>query len=292
MAQEHIDLQRKLKALGYNPGAIDGDLGPKSLRAIALFRSDFNIAEGESAVLTGLADAAAGRLGMSPLARITPDRLRELAPNANVAVLAPILDRECSTHRILTPRRVRQFLAQLVHESGGLTKFEENLRYRDPARLDEIFSAVRGIADARALIAKGPQAIANRVYANRGGNGNEASGDGWRYRGMGPIQITGKDNCRAASAWTGVDLVRNPELLLTPAIGIRAACGFWVANKINEMVDEDANEGAIGNITQHLRLNEEDDVRQATRAVNGPASEGLAERRLVLERAGQIWRRP
>ena len=92
--------------------------------------------------------------------------------------------------------------------SGGFTIFEENLNYRTPSRLDAIFSKVNGNADAAALIAKGPRAIANRVYAGRNGNGNEASGDGFKYRGMGAIQLTGRTNYSRAADRSGLDLGR------------------------------------------------------------------------------------
>lgn len=292
MAHDYFLLQRNLIALGYPCGIVDGDIGPKSRRSILEFRTDWKVAEGYDAVMVALDAAMDGRLPMPELSQITPERLRRFAPRSNYNLYAPILNRQCLLHRITTPRRVRQFMAQIGKESAELTVFEENLRYRDPVRLDEMFSAIRGTADARALIAKGPQAIANRAYANRGGNGNEASGDGWKYRGMGPMQVTFRNNYELASNWTGVNLVRNPERMLEPEIGVRAACGFWASNGINLMVDQDDDETAIGNISQHLRLNEEDDVRAATRTVNGPALKGLADRRELLQRAGQIWMMP
>src|SRR6185312_4780566 len=92
------------------------------------------------------------------------------------------------------------FLAQACHETAGFTRFEEDLRYTSPSRLDAMFSAVHGEVDAAALIRQGPQAIANRVYAGRLGNGEEGSGDGWRFRGRGIFMLTGRTNYRAAAA--------------------------------------------------------------------------------------------
>ena len=171
---------------------------------------------------------------------------------------------------IATPRRIRHFLAQLSHESGGFTRFEENLNYKTPSRLDSMFSAVRGSADAAALIAKGPQAIGNRVYANRNGNGNEASGDGFRYRGMGAIQLTGRENYAKASARSGIDLVANPEQILQPSVGAKVAADYWAACDLNDEADNDQ-------------------ITKITLAINGSALQGLAERKTELNRLRAIW---
>jgi putative chitinase len=128
---------------------------------------------------------------------ITADTLRKFAPKIRDPELhAGALEAARTTSSVTTPRRLCAFLGQVFVETGGFTSMVENLNYRDPARLDAIFSAVHGIDDAKALIRRGPEAIANRVYANRLGNGDEASGDGWRYRGSGYKQLTGRTNYR------------------------------------------------------------------------------------------------
>src|ERR1700755_927980 len=117
---------------------------------------------------------------------ITAETLRRFAPRVKDPELhAGALEQARQASSVTTPRRLCHFMGQIFVETGGLATMVENLNYKDPARLDAIFSAVRGLEDARALIRLGPEAIANRVYANRLGNGNEASGDGWRYRGSG-----------------------------------------------------------------------------------------------------------
>ena len=106
------------------------------------------------------------------------------------------------------------FCAQLAHESGQLQRWTENLSYRWE-RLRQVFPKYfPSDAEARPFDRK-PERIANRVYANRMGNGPEASGDGWRYRGRGPIQLTRTDNYRACGQGIGVDLVDDPDLLVT-----------------------------------------------------------------------------
>ena len=81
--------------------------------------------------------------------------------------------------------------------------------------------------------------LANRAYANRMGNGDEASGDGYKYRGRGPMQTTGRDNYRATGKGIGLDLVANPDLLLDPVNGARAAAWFWKAHDLNTYADRD-----------------------------------------------------
>ena len=97
------------------------------------------------------------------------------------------------TYDINTPNRVAAFLAQCGHESGGWTTFEENLNYSAQGLQGIFGSHFHGDADQ---YARQPEKIANRIYCNRMGNGDEASGDGWKYRGRGPIQLTGKANYR------------------------------------------------------------------------------------------------
>lgn len=161
---------------------------------------------------------------------------------------------------IATPRRQAAFVAQLMQESARLTTLEEDLRWRTPERLDATFTAVRGRDDAAALIKAGPRAIANRIYANRNGNGDEASGDGWRYRGRGPIQLTGRRNYAAAGKELGLPLVDKPDLVLDPSVGARVAGWFWKTSGCNPLADAD-------------------DVDGITVRVNGPAKLHAAERR-------------
>lgn len=200
-------------------------------------------------------------------ASITPERLRALAPRLTPAqseAHADALEAARATGGLTTPARVRHFIAQVAHETGGFRALVENLNYRDPVQLDRLFSKVAGLADARALIAKGPQAIANRVYAGRLGNGAEATGDGWTFRGRGYLQITGRDNYRRQ----GLELT--PERLEIPAHAAMAAATYWHANGINRYADVD-------------------DTAGVTRLVNGPGMAGLDDRTAWVGRARKIW---
>lgn len=176
-------------------------------------------------------------LGTLIVAGIGPTQARDF--------LAPLAE-ACPAGLINTPARLAGFIAQCRVESANFTALEENLNYRTPEVLDRTFSAVRGVGDAAHLIKLGPQAIANRVYAGRNGNGDEASGDGWRFRGRGLLQVTGRANYRA------VGFEFHPESVALPRGACITAVRFWERNNLNALADS-AQWDAI------------------TRAVNGPA---------------------
>lgn len=174
---------------------------------------------------------------------------------------------------LTTPRRIRHFIAQMAHESAGFSRLIESFRYTDPERLDDLFRAVRGRDDALALIKRGPEAIANRVYANRLGNGDEKSGDGWKYRGRGFVQLTGKDNYARAARYSNMPLVEEPGLAGRPREAALIAAHYWRWNNINDEADQG-------------------DIIGVTEKINGPALAGLEDRKLWLGRAYKIWPNP
>lgn len=203
-------------------------------------------------------------------AQITVAKLRQLVPGLEDATLhACALERARSAAELNTPARVRQFIAQVAHETGGFSRLVESLRYRDAARLDKLFTKVNGLAHARQLIIAGPKAIANCVYSNRGGNGGPASGDGWRFRGRGYLQITLRGNYRQIGELIGMDLEERPEQIEDHDAAAAAAALYWRHHRINEAAD-------IG------------DVLTVTRRIN-PALAGLDDRRAWLGRARKVW---
>lgn len=152
------------------------------------------------------------------------------------AAWAPYLDLACSQWGIDTPLRVAGFLAQLVYESDFLLRLEEDLNY-SATRLLKIFGKHFTAAEAEAYAHK-PEPIANRVYANRLKNGPEASGDGWRYHGRGPIQATGRENYQLGGHALGLDLVGRPQILLQPGPGALYAAWYWAGlKKLNAAAD-------------------------------------------------------
>jgi putative chitinase len=152
----------------------------------------------------------------------------------------------------LSPNRAAHFFAQTAHESGNFKAFSENLNYSA--------KGLRGIfgkyfptdALARAYERK-PEKIANRVYANRMGNGDEASGEGWKFRGRGPLQLTGKNNYRAFGRYIGreQEILDNPDLVATE-LGFESALWFFDANKLWGICDQGVNDAAILALTKRI----------------------------------------
>jgi putative chitinase len=205
------------------------------------------------------------------LTLITADNLRRFAPQIpNPALHAAALEAARLNSTVNTPQRLAHFMGQIYVETAGLTRLEENLHYRDPNRLVSLFKAVKDVTDAQALIAAGPHAIANRVYANRGGNGDEGSGDGWKYRGSGYIQLTFRDNYQKFGVMVRMDLEGNPDLLRQLSNAAEAAFAYWDATGCSALADAG-------------------DVEGITRRVNGPAEAGLSDRRTATANAMDIW---
>ena len=137
-----------------------------------------------------------------------------------------------------TPQRLAHFIGQGLVETGYLRYTEENLNYSATA-LRRVFGKYFD-TDAHALeYARNPQKIANRVYGNRMGNGDEASGDGWKYRGRGFFQLTGRNNYEIYSEVSGVDIVSNPDLISKDLRkSIQVAAAFWHKNNLSPYADD------------------------------------------------------
>lgn len=126
---------------------------------------------------------------------------------------------------ITDPTETAMFMAQMDTESGGFKSLSENLNYR-PATLMSLFKThFSGAGDAQQVAAEGPEAIANRIYGGR--MGNKEAGDGWKYRGRGVVQLTGKDNYAKFGKLAGLDLVNNPDLASDPANAAKIAIAYW-----------------------------------------------------------------
>lgn len=155
----------------------------------------------------------------------------------HAALYTQAINDTLSKYEINTYLRVCHFLAQVLHESAMLSAMQENLNYSAQGLL-KIFPK-RFTAELAKAFGRKPQAIANKVYANRFGNGDEKSGDGFRYSGKGAIQITFKDNYAQISKDTGIDYVNNPTLLTQPPHCITSAGWFWNMKKLNPLADKD-----------------------------------------------------
>ena len=152
--------------------------------------------------------------------------------------VAPI-QAACAKYEITTIRRVAAFITTLAHEAGFRVGARENMNY-SAERLSQVWPhryGRRGPNQKARRLHRDPEAIANDVYANRMGNGNAASGDGWRFRGTGPIQLTGRNNFTAFARHLGISLEEAEALILTVEGGIQSAAWFWDENDINRLAD-------------------------------------------------------
>ena len=176
---------------------------------------------------------------------ITADLLKSIAPQAHdPEAWALSMHEAASKYGILdTPIRTAMWLAQLAHESRGFSAFEENLNY-SWMRLREIFPKYYRTDDEAKAHAHNKQKIGNRVYANRFGNGDEASGDGYKYRGRGLIHLTFKANYIEAGEATGFDLLNFPQKAAEPECASMVAGWYWQSRHCNEAADLDSLEAS------------------------------------------------
>ena len=152
----------------------------------------------------------------------------------------------------LSPNRAAHFFAQCAHESGNFKAFSENLNYGWKG-LRGIFGKYFPTEGMAKNYERQPQRIANRVYANRMGNGDEASGEGFAYKGRGPLQLTGKSNYRAFGRYIGreQEILDNPDLVATE-LGFESALWFFDANKLWSICDQGINDAAILQLTKRI----------------------------------------
>ncbi|MDY7584972.1 glycoside hydrolase family 19 protein [Pseudomonas sp. CCI3.1] len=198
---------------------------------------------------------------------ITLQQLLQILPNAGqvAGVFVPVLNTAMNRYQIVGQKRMAAFIAQVGHESGHLARLVENLNYSAdglantwPSRYAEpdgkgeyvkvqVSGKVRNKPNTLALsVDRKPEQIANIVYGNR--MGNTEQGDGWKYRGRGLIQITGKNNYRACGDALGLDLITQPELLEKPQHACMSAAWFWATNGLNTLADA----GKFDAITQRI----------------------------------------
>jgi putative chitinase len=167
----------------------------------------------------------------------TQDQLQQLIPgNPFVDHWYEALCTILPDYEIDTPQRVAAFLAQCAHESGEFKFLKENLNYR-AVTLRKVFPKYFPNDDIANQYAGKPEMIANKVYGNRMGNGDEASGDGYRYCGRGLIQLTGKQNYSKFAESIDTPVEELPEFLATFEGAIQSACWFWETNNLNQYAD-------------------------------------------------------
>jgi len=170
---------------------------------------------------------------------------------------------------INTPERQAAFLSQCAHESANFSRVVENLNYSSDA-LRSVWPRQFPTKEIANSYHRKPELIANRAYANRMGNGPESSGDGWKYRGRGFIQITGKYNYRLCGDFLQMDLLSCPELLQEDPAAVLSAGWFWSINNLNILADQE-------------------DILSITRRING-GTHGLDDRKTKYSNAIKIFK--
>jgi putative chitinase len=175
------------------------------------------------------------------MTELTKEQLKQLLPkNPYIDYWHNALSQLFPDYDINTEKRIAAFVAQCAHESAGFTVLKENLNYRWQTlrKLFPKYFPTDALAQEYASKPNKQEAIANRIYANRMGNGPEESGDGFRYSGKGLIQLTGKDNYFWFSQSIGISVEEAAEYMLTFEGAAQSACWFWETNKLNQWADK------------------------------------------------------
>ena len=169
---------------------------------------------------------------------LTKEQLKQLLPkNPYIDQWYKALSQLLPDYEINTPQRIAAFIAQCAHESGGFLFLTENLNYKAESLLKVFPKYFKDMATAKAY-EKNPQKIANKIYADRMGNGNEASGEGFKYRGRGLIQLTGKTNYTWFAASLQITPEEAAEYTQTFEGACQSACWFWETNGLNAFADK------------------------------------------------------
>ncbi len=174
------------------------------------------------------------------------DKLKGYVPDAVIAQIPDVVQKM----GVNTPLRLAHFLAQCAHESGGFKLTQENLNYSVKGLLS-IFKKYFPTETLAAAYARQPVKIANKVYGNRMGNGPESSGDGYRYRGRGYIQLTGKSNYLTFDASVPDNIIENPDLVATK-YPLLSAAWFWSKNNLNALADKGATDAHVTAVTKRV----------------------------------------
>jgi putative chitinase len=173
------------------------------------------------------------------------EKLKGIVPDIVIVQIPVCVDK----FKIDTSLRLAHFLAQCGHESAGFKAIQENLNYSADG-LNKVFGKYFRTVSAAAY-ARQPEKIASRVYAERMGNGNEASKDGWKYRGRGYIQLTGKANYMAFDKVVDEDVVANPDLVASK-YALLSAAWFWNSRSLNLLSDKGATDTVVTEITKKI----------------------------------------
>ena len=235
-----------------------GNYGPKTEEAVKAYQlkngltADGIVGNGTWNKIMGITEAVAPVAAVTvatPVASVGGLKLDKLKGHIPDVVIQMIPD-TAAKFQINTPLRLAHFLAQCGHESGGFRVTQENLNYSAKG-LAGIFKKYFPTEAAATPYARNPQKIANKVYANRMANGSEASGDGYKFRGRGYIQLTGRDNYTQFGKAIGEDIANNPDAV-SSNYALLSAAWFWSKNGLNKLADGGATDAVVTSITKRV----------------------------------------
>jgi len=232
-----------------------GNFGPKTEEAVKVWQAahgltaDGIVGDKTWAMIMGEEEHAEVKQQVAAVANSTGLKLDKLKGHVPDAVIAMIPD-TAARFQINTPLRLAHFLAQCGHESGGFRVTSENLNYSAKG-LNGIFKKYFPTEAIAKQYERQPQKIANKVYANRMDNGSEASGDGYKFRGRGYIQLTGRANYTLFGKAIGEDIANNPDIV-SGKYALLSAAWFWSKNGLNKLADGGASDAVVTSITKRV----------------------------------------
>lgn len=185
--------------------------------------------------------------------QLTQDQLQRMMPACKAAVWTRLLNDTFTRFGVDCPARAAAFIAQVGHESGDCSRLEEGLNY-SAERLMVVWPKRFTVLTKAEACAHNPSKLANRVYADRMGNGPEGSGDGFKYRGRGLLQLTGRSNYRAAGVALGLDMEGSPDILQQLPTAALAAGWFWQSRGCNELADMNRGDHEVDDFTRITML--------------------------------------
>jgi putative chitinase len=246
---ENVKLMQQ--KLGIEPAVTN--FGPKTETAVKEFQSKNGLpADGIvgpatwAKIMGGTTPVPVVSAPIAPVGGLKLDKLKGHIPD----VVIQMIPDTAAKFQINTPLRLAHFLAQCGHESGGFRATQENLNYSAKG-LNGIFKKYFPTEASAAAYARNPQKIANKVYANRMANGDETSGDGYKFRGRGYIQLTGRANYTSFGKAIGEDVTINPDIV-SGKHALLSAAWFWSNNGLNKLADGGSTDATVTSITKRV----------------------------------------